>query len=89
MTSGQLEFGSLIVAAMQSLAHSDPANPWSEGEGMCMPMRWRKIASFVSLVGAIVLAVWMRSVGYDWKAAIGAAGIVWVCFLLAGAMKDI
>jgi len=53
-----------------------------------MPMRWRKIASFVGLAGAILLAAWMRSVGYDWKTAIGAAGIVWVCLLFAGATKQ-
>jgi hypothetical protein len=44
-----------------------------------MPMRWRRMAWFTSFAVAIMLAVWMRSLGYGWAATIGSAFIVWVC----------
>jgi hypothetical protein len=43
-----------------------------------MPMHWRRIAWFVSFAIALVLALWMRSLGYDWSATLGVAVVVWI-----------
>jgi hypothetical protein len=43
-----------------------------------MPMLWRRIAWFASFAIAVVLALWMRNLGYGWSATLGAAVAVWV-----------
>ena len=43
-----------------------------------MPLFWRRIAWFASLSIALVLALWMRSTGYDWPATLASALIVWI-----------
>jgi hypothetical protein len=43
-----------------------------------MPMLWRRIAWFASFAIAVMLALWMRSLGYGWPATLGVAVIVWV-----------
>lgn len=41
-------------------------------------MLWRRTAWFVSFATAVVLALWMRSLGYGWPATLGVAVVVWV-----------
>jgi hypothetical protein len=43
-----------------------------------MPLLWRRIAWFASLFIAAVLALWMRSAGYDWLATLASAAMVWI-----------
>src|SRR5262249_10765483 len=43
-----------------------------------MPMLWRRIAWFASFAVAVVLALWMRSVGYGWPATLGVAVVIWL-----------
>ncbi len=43
-----------------------------------MPLIWRRIAWFASFVIAVVVALWMRSLGYGWPATLGLAVIIWV-----------
>ncbi len=43
-----------------------------------MPMLWRRIAWFASFAIAVMLAIWMRSLGYGWPGTLGVALIVWV-----------
>ena len=61
-------------------------------------MHWRRIAWFFGFAAAVLLAVWMRNLGYGWLATLGAAVAVWfflpliisqVCaaFLLAGMQR--
>jgi uncharacterized membrane protein (DUF485 family) len=42
-------------------------------------MLWRRIAWLASFALAMMLALWMRSLGYGWAATLGSALIVWVC----------
>ncbi len=43
-----------------------------------MPLLWRRIAWFASFAIAVVLALWMRSLGYGWSATLGLSVIIWV-----------
>jgi len=43
-----------------------------------MPLLWRRIAWFASFTIAVVLALWMRSLGYGWSATLGLAVIICV-----------
>jgi len=43
-----------------------------------MPMLWTRLAWFASFGIAVLLAFWMRSVGYSWHATLGVGAVVWV-----------
>jgi hypothetical protein len=43
-----------------------------------MPMRWRRIAWFASFTIAVVVALWMRGLGYGWSVTLGVAIVIWV-----------
>ena len=43
-----------------------------------MPMLWRRIAWFASFAIAVVLALWMRSLGYGWPSTLVGAVVIWV-----------
>jgi hypothetical protein len=43
-----------------------------------MPLLWRRTAWFASFAIAVVVALWMRSLGYGWSATLGLAVIIWV-----------
>jgi hypothetical protein len=42
------------------------------------PVAMLRLAYFTSFAIAVLLAVWMRSLGYGWLAALGAAVVVWL-----------
>jgi hypothetical protein len=43
-----------------------------------MPMLWRRIAWCAGFAIAVVVVLWMRSLGYGWSVTLGAAVVIWV-----------
>jgi hypothetical protein len=43
-----------------------------------MPVLWRRFAWFTSFVSAVLVALWMRSLGYGWSATISLAVVIWI-----------
>jgi hypothetical protein len=47
-----------------------------------MPMLWTRFAWFGSFATAVVLALWMRNLGYGWPAMLGVLVVIWVALPL-------
>jgi hypothetical protein len=43
-----------------------------------MPMLWRRIAWFIGFAIAVLVALWMRSLGYGWIATFTIAVVIWI-----------